>query len=220
MLDGFRVALAGDVVTDADSKRLSGFRFEAGPTLLTGDVVQDADGLLTGQLQLASPNVTTAAALAMIEATGSANAAIALSAANGQQAADINGRIENLRAEYLVIGSADIAATLRDLFGTPALDGTVTARAVTAGDFTVDRLDAKATQSGETTSFTVDATMESDRALANAGITPLRASARGSLSGRTVTLDSLSAEGRGGLQVTGSLSKPQFSGTVSTGGAG
>lgn len=266
MLDGFRVALAGDIATDAETRRLSGLRFEAGPTLLTGDVVQDADGLLTGQLQLASPNVTTAAALAMVEATGSANAAIALSAANGQQAAEITGRIEDLSAEDVRIGSADIAATLRDLFGTPAVDGTVAARAVTAGGFTVDRLDAKATQSGETTSFSVDAAMESDRALANAGITPLRASARGSLTGRMVTIDSLAASGRGGLEVTGSgrvpldgdglaidlngsaplalgnrfvadrggqlggtatlrarvtgsLSKSQFSGTVSTGGA-
>jgi translocation and assembly module TamB len=267
MLDGLRVTLTGDVATDAETRRLTGLRFEAGPTLLTGDVVQDADGLLTGQLQLASPNVTTAAALAMIEATGSANAAIALSAANGQQSAEITGRIENLRAEDVRIGSAEIAATLRDLFGTPAVDGTVAARDVTAGGFTVDRLDAKASQSGETTSFTVDAAMVTDRALANAGITPLRASASGRLTGRVVTLDSLAASGRGGLEITGSgrvpldgdglaidlngsaplalgnrfvadrggqlsgtanlrarvtgpVAEPQFSGTVSIGGAG
>jgi translocation and assembly module TamB len=118
-----------------------------------------------------------------------------------------------------------------------------------------------------TTNFTVTAATESDRTFANAGLTPLRATAKGSLIGRTITLSSISATGRGGLQVSGggrvpldgdglaiditgsaplalgnrfvadrggqlsgtlnlkarvsgSLTSPQFSGTVSTGGAG
>lgn len=204
MLDGYRVGLSGDVATDAESKRLSGLRFEAGPTVLTGDLVQDAAGLLTGRLQLASPNISTAAALAMVNATGSANAAITLSAANGQQAAEVSGRAENLRAEGVAVGSADISGTLRDLFGAPAIDGTISARTVTAGGFTVDRVDGRANQSGATTGFTVEAVMESDSTLAGAGITPLRAAARGSLTGRTVTLDSITASGRGGLEVSGS----------------
>lgn len=204
MLDGHRVDLSGDVAIDAERRRLDGLRFEAGPTVLTGDLVQDAAGLVTGRLQLASPDISAAAALAMLKATGSANAAITLSAANGQQAADVTGRIENLRAEGVAVGSADLSGSLRDLFGAPAIDGTVSARAVTAGGFTVDRIDGRASQSGATTGFTLEATMESDRTLAGAGITPLRATARGSLTGRMITLDGLSASGRGGLEISGS----------------
>lgn len=133
--------------------------------------------------------------------------------------------------------------------------------------FIVDELTAVAQQSGGATQFTADAMLSSDPTLANAGLTPLRASARGSLSGRTVTLERLAASGRGGLELTGSgvvpldgdrlaididgtaplalgnrlvadrggqfsgtatlraratgsIENPQFSGTVSTGGAG
>lgn len=266
-LDGTPVTLVGDLSSNDTSRRLSGLRFSAGPTLLEGDLTQDAQGLVTGQLALTSPDVSTAAALAAIRASGSANARIVLSAANGQQAADVTGRIEGLSANDVRVGAADIRATLTDLFGTPAINGTVAARTLTAGGFTLDRLDAEASQSGATTNFSVSASTESDRTLANAGLTPLQATARGSLTGRTVTLASLSATGRGGLQVsgggtvplegnglaiditgsaplalgnrfvadrggqlsgtanlrarvTGSLAAPQFSGTVSTGGAG
>src|SRR5690606_17040572 len=86
-LDGTAVTLAGDIATNDTSRRLSGLRFTAGPTVLEGDVVQDADGLLTGDLRLASPDISTAAALAVLRATGTANAAIVLAAANGQQSA-------------------------------------------------------------------------------------------------------------------------------------
>ena len=46
----------------------SGVRFEAGPTTLSGDLVQQASGLIDGQLQLRSSNITTAAALFLTEA--------------------------------------------------------------------------------------------------------------------------------------------------------
>ena len=266
-LGGTPVTLAGDITSDETGRRLDGLRFTAGPTELTGNLVQDAGGLVSGQLTLASPDVSTAAALAAITARGSANAQITLSAANGQQAAEVTGRIEGLSAEDVRIGSADIRATLTDLFGTPAINGTVAARTLTAAGFTVDRIDAQAAQSGDTTNFTVTAATESDPTLINAGLTPVQATARGSLTGRVVTLSSLSATGRGGLQVSGSgrvpldgdglgiditgsaplalgnrfvadrggqlsgtanlkarvsgsLASPQFSGTVSTGGAG
>jgi len=266
-LDGTPVTLAGNIASDETGRRLSGLRFAAGPTLLEGDLVQNAEGLVSGELRLASPDISTAAALAALTAAGSANAAIVLSAPDGKQAAEVSGSIADLVVADARIGSADIRATLSDLFGTPAVDGTVAARNVVAGGFTIDQLDAQANQAGSTTQFTMDAELANDRTLANAGITPLRASARGSLIGRLVTLDSLSATGRGGLQVTGSgrvplegdglsidingsaplalgnrfvadrggqltgtanlgarvsgsISKPQFSGTVSTGGAG
>lgn len=266
-LGGTPVTLKGDIASDETGRRLSGLRFSAGATEITGDLVQDTKGLVSGQMALTSPDVSTAAALAAITATGSANAQITLSAANGQQAADVKGRIENLSADDLRIASADIAGTLTDLFGTPAINGTVAARTLSAGGFTVDRVDAKAAQAGNTTNFTIAASTASDTTLVSAGLTPLEAKAQGSLVGRMVTLESLAVTGRGGLQisgsgrvpldgdglaidvtgsaplalgnrfvadrggqlsgtatlkakVSGSLASPQFSGTVSTGGAG
>ena len=203
-LDGTPVTLAADIATGEAGNRLSGLRLAAGPTLLEGDVTQGADGLVDGVVTLVSPDVSTAAALAAITASGSANARIALSRENGRQAAQVTGRIENLDTADIRIGSADIAGTLTDLFGTPAVNGTVAARSLAAAGFVIDRIDAEAAQSGDTTSFTVTATAESDGTLANAGLAPVQATARGSLVGRVVTLSSLAATGRGGLEVSGS----------------
>lgn len=266
-LGGTPVTLAGDIASDANGRRLSGFRFSAGATEITGDLVQDAKGLVSGDMALTSPDISTAAALAAITATGSASAQITLSAENGQQAAEVKGRIDNLSAEDVRIASADIAGTLTDLFGSPAIDGTATARTLSVAGFTIDRVDADASKVGDTTDFAIAASAGSDRTLAGAGLTPLEATAKGRLAGRIVTLDSLSIDGRGGLQVTGSgrvpldgdglaidlsgsaplalgnrfvadrggqlsgtanlearvsgsLASPQFSGTVSTAGAG
>ncbi len=266
-LDGAGVSLAGSLASDDTGRRLSGLRFTAGPTELTGEVTQNEAGLLTGDLQLRSPDISTAAALAAVRASGSAEAAITLGAVDARQSASVTGQIVDLVVEDTRIGSADIRATIADLFGSPAVEGSAEARNLVVGGFTVDELSAEARQSGGETRFTADAVLSSDPTLSNAGLTPLRASANGSLSGRTVTLERLVASGSGGLEltgsgvvpldgggldiavdgtaplalgnrlvadrggqfsgtatlrarVTGSIENPQFSGTVSTGGAG
>lgn len=266
-LGGTDVTLAGTVLSDEAGRRLNGLRFSAGATTLTGDLAQDADGLIAGQLALTSSDISTAAALAAIPASGSANATITLAADGKRQSATVSGRVNDLSANDVRVGSADIRATLSDLFGAPAVSGTIAARTLSAAGFVVDRLDAEAAQSGATTSFTVTAATESDRTLSGAGLTPVTATAKGTLVGRLVTIDSLTAAGRGGLQlsgsgrvpldgaglaiditgsaplalgnrfvadrggqlsgtanlkarVTGSLAAPQFTGTISTGGAG
>lgn len=168
-LERFRVALGGDVAVDATTRRLTGLRFEAGPTLVTGHVVQDADGLLTGALKLASPNVTTAAALLLVDATGSADASITLTPAEGKQNAEIVGSIAKLITSDIEIGSADIRASVSDLFGVPAIDGTVNGRAIAAGGITVDTLDGRATRTGDATAFDLTAALANRTNVALAG---------------------------------------------------
>ena len=62
-LDGAAISLAGDLASDETGRRLSGLQFSAGPTQLTGALAQDETGLITGELVLASPDISTAAAL-------------------------------------------------------------------------------------------------------------------------------------------------------------
>lgn len=158
-LERFRVALGGDVAVDATSKRLSGLRLEAGPTLVSGDVVQDAQGLLTGTLKLASPNVTTAAALLLLDATGSADATIALVPTGGKQSAEISASVAKFAANDVSIGAASIQASIADLFGVPAIDGTVNGKAIAAGGITVDTLQAQASRTGDATAFDLTAAL-------------------------------------------------------------
>ena len=168
-LERFRVALGGDVAVNATTKRLSGLRFEAGPTLISGDVVQDGQGLLTGTLKLASPNITTAAALLLVDATGSVDATIALVPNDGKQSAEISGSVAKLAANDVAIGAATIQASVSDLFGVPAIDGSVNGRAIAAGGITVDALDARASRTGDATAFDATAALANRTNVALAG---------------------------------------------------
>lgn len=202
-LDGAAISLAGDLASDETGRRLSGLKFSAGPTQLTGALAQDESGLITGELVLASPDISTAAALLALRASGAADATMAMAPAGGTQALQVTGDLSGLALDDLRVGSAAIEASIADLFGSPAISGTVAARDLVAGGFVIDQLDAEATQSGDTR-FVADALLSSDPTLAGAGLTPLRASARGSLTGRVVTLDTITASGQGGLEVAGS----------------
>lgn len=194
-LDRFRVALGGGVAVDAKTRRLSGLRLEAGPTLVTGDVVQDADGLLTGALKLASPNVTTAAALFLLDATGSADASITLTPAAGKQNAEITASVRNLAAADVRVGSADIRAVAADVFGAPSITGSVDGRSLAAGDITVATFSGTATQQGGRSVFQLNA------AASGFGVSSMQVEARGNLAGQLVTLESLSATGTNGLKL-------------------
>ncbi|WP_423066512.1 translocation/assembly module TamB domain-containing protein [Devosia sp. CN2-171] len=260
-LDKFRVTLAGDVATDAETRRLSGLRFTAGPTEVTGDVVQDAQGLLTGTLNLTSTDISTAAALLLVDASGSADARIVLSPVGGKQNADVTGSARDIRAADVRVASADIKAVVTDLFGDLAINGTVDGRTITAGELSIATLTGTATQRGGQTVFNVSANAS------GFGLRSLQVVARGNIAGQVVTLESASADGGNGLRMTasgrvplsgaglqvavrgsaplafanqfvadrggqfsgtatldaslsGSLARPQFSGTILTAGSG
>lgn len=194
-LDRFRVSLSGDVATDATSKRLSRLRFSAGPTEITGDLAQGVDGLLTGELKLASPNIETAAALLLLDATGSANASIRLAPNGGKQAAEISGSIAGLSTAEIEIGAADIEASVSDLLGVPAIDGAINGRAIAAGGVSIDTLDARATRSGDATSFDLTAALANRTNVALTGaLSPLEKGYRLALDRAVLTQGQLRAQ--------------------------
>jgi len=152
-LDGYRLDLAGDVAVDGDSRRLTGLDFTAGGTRLTGALVQNKAGLLTGQLQLNAADISTAAALLLRKATGAINASIALTANDGKQGATISGNVKNLASEGIRIGAADIQAQVDDVFGVPRVNGTVNGSKIAAAGVDVATLSASADLAGDTTNF-------------------------------------------------------------------
>ncbi|MFP3648373.1 hypothetical protein, partial [Paraburkholderia sp. SIMBA_054] len=90
--------------------------FNAGGAHLSGNVTQTAKGLLTGALKLDAPDISTAAALALAEATGAANADITLDANDGRQNASVTANAKDIKVNGNRITSADIALTAKDLF--------------------------------------------------------------------------------------------------------
>ncbi|MFW7358362.1 MAG: translocation/assembly module TamB domain-containing protein [Brucella sp.] len=152
-LNGQRVDLGTLIDIVNDEKRLTDLVFNAGGAHLSGNVTQTAKGLLMGALKLDAPDISTAAALALAEATGAANADITLDANDGRQNASIIANAKDIKVNGNHITSADIALTAKDLFGVPVVDGNAAARDIMVGTFGIDIFDAKANATGSKTDF-------------------------------------------------------------------
>lgn len=170
MLDGHRATLSSNVVADSVQQALNDLAFEIAGTRVFGSVGRAVETeLLTGRLDVVAPDVSLAAALLLAEASGGLNAALVLSPADGVQQVGLTANATNLKVNDIAVGRAEISATAVDIFGVPALNGTVAASNVTAAGTTVKTLYAKASQSGNTTSFDAQADLGTGTRLDIAG---------------------------------------------------
>jgi translocation and assembly module TamB len=193
-LDGVRVQLASAVAVTENEKRLGDLKFTAGGAAITGDVTQDKAGLLDGTLKLAAPDVSTAAALLLKEATGAVNADIALSHSDGKQNAAVRADVNNLVVDTIRLGRADLNATVADLFNVPIADGSLTAGRISAGGINVSTLQATAQQEGQTTNFKADAALDNGTKVSTGGaLTPIEGGYRLALQNADVTQGNLAA---------------------------
>jgi translocation and assembly module TamB len=168
-LDGTRVTLTSNVAVAGDTKRLSDLAFDAGGLRLTGNVGQDDLGYLDGKLTLRAPDISTAASLALLQATGAVDAEITLTKPDNKQAVAITGSIANLVVDQTRVGKADVQATIEDLFAVPVANGTVTASDISAGGVDIENASAKAVKQGQTTMFDANATLKNGTDLATRG---------------------------------------------------
>ncbi|HEY5817762.1 MAG TPA: translocation/assembly module TamB domain-containing protein [Mesorhizobium sp.] len=167
-LGGTPVTLSSNLSIAEDSKRLSDLAFEAGATRLTGGVTQDKLGYLDGRLTLRSSDISTAAALALVEAKGAVNADVILSA-DGKQNAEVSASIADLVVEQARVGKADLQAKIQDLFAVPIANGTLNAYDIAAGGVDVGTLNARAQQQGTTTNFDATAALKNGTDIATRG---------------------------------------------------
>lgn len=199
-LDGVRAEIAGDILLDDEIRRLSGFRLSAGGAQASGDVTQDvAGGLLDGTIRIAAPDISTAAALFLVEAAGTVNADVTLSSQEGRQDLAVQADLARFRLDDTSVDEAQLDATIRDLFDVPAIEGTLAARGAQVAGVGIETLDLTASSDGEATDFTAEAQLADN----------VTASAAGSLApeagGYRVVLESARL-GRG--QITAILSEP------------
>jgi translocation and assembly module TamB len=155
-LNGERIELGTLIDIVNDEKRLTNLLFNAGGAHLSGNVTQTAKGLLNGALKLDAPDISTAAALFLAEATGAANADIALQADGERQNATVSADARGVKVNGNHIASATIALTAQDLFGVPVVDGNAAARDIMVGTFGIDTFDAKANATGTKTDFSAN----------------------------------------------------------------
>lgn len=163
-LDGVRAQLAAGLSANKDERRLTDLDFSAGGAQLAGSLVQDAAGLIDGDLAVAAPDISTAAALFLAQASGAVDATIALSHAEGRQNANVTATARSLRVNDNRLGQADIRLTVADLFNVPAIDGTINGERIVAGGVEVTTLAASAQSTNGATRFEANATLENEAA--------------------------------------------------------
>src|SRR5690606_38778887 len=168
-LDGTRASLQSDIAVNDKVRSLTGLDFSAGGARLTGGVSQDAAGLLTGNLAVDAADISTAAALFLTEARGAINADITLEPRDGEQHATIDGGVRGLEMDAVTLQNADIQATAADLFGVPAIQGSLTAEGLEAAGIAVARLQATATSDGTDTAFDATAALVNGTNVATRG---------------------------------------------------
>ncbi|WP_417583228.1 translocation/assembly module TamB domain-containing protein [Pelagibacterium sp.] len=169
-LDGFRVTLASDIDNNEERLRLAGIAFQAPGTELSGNLTRFADGLLDGRLTLNAPNIETAAALALVEASGSANADIVLDRDGESQSVSLTASLDGVNFNDITIGSANAEAAIADLFGVPVVNGSVSGADIVAAGTNVQTVALRATASGETTQFSANGSLNAGTDVALAGL--------------------------------------------------
>lgn len=169
-LDGVRVQLSAGVGVADGTQRLTDLDFTAGGARATGALTRGPTGLIDGEIEIDAADISTAAALALIEASGAVNAAVTLSSTpEGTQNAQARADVRAFRMDETRLDSAQIEATIVDLFNVPAIDGTVRAQGLVAGGIDVATLDASAQSTGGTTQFQANAALANGTSARTAG---------------------------------------------------
>lgn len=195
MLDGHRATLSSQILADSVQQALNNLAFEIAGTRVFGSVSRAVETeLLTGRLDVAAPDVSLAAALLLTEASGSINAALVLSPMDGVQQVGLTANASNLEVNDIAIGRAEISATAVDIFGVPALNGTINASTIQVAGTTVNTLAARASQSGDTTSFDAQAALSTGTSVDIAGgLAPVSGGYRLALDRANLTQGSIAA---------------------------
>lgn len=169
-LDGFRVSLASEIDNTPERLRLAGINFNAPGAELTGNLTRYADGLLEGRIVLDAPNIETAAALALLDASGAIHADVVLSREGETQSAQIVAALDGVSVNDITIGAANAEASVADLFGVPVINGAITGRNIAAAGTEVQSLALNANASQATTRFSGEAALAGGTAINVAGL--------------------------------------------------
>jgi translocation and assembly module TamB len=158
-LDGVRAQLSAGIAIADGARRLSDLTFSAGGASLRGSLEQDQAGLIDGQLTVDAADIATAAALFLVEASGAVDATVELARDGEQQSATAQGSARNLRFGDSALGEATFDLRASDLFGVPAVDGTVRGSDATAGGVDIAQFEASASTTGRSTAFDASAAL-------------------------------------------------------------
>ncbi len=159
------LSLAGNIDVQQARQSISDLTARLGETRLSGDMARNANGFLDGALVVSSDDISAAAALALVDASGAVNGTVILSSDGGQQGGSADLRVANLRyADTARIGSANIDVAFDTLFSNPKINAEIEAQDIRAGGIVVRRLDGDVQTQGERTTFELSADLDEQNA--------------------------------------------------------
>ncbi len=168
-LDGVRAEVATTIAVEGQTWTLSAIDLRAGGARATGELTRLPQGLFDGRLQIAAPDVSTAAALLLVRASGAVDAELVLSAVDGRQDAAATATVRNLVLDGTRVGEAALNAQIADLFGVPRVEGTARATSVSVAGIDIETLELDAELEDDTTRFTASADLAGNVTAAAAG---------------------------------------------------
>ncbi len=157
---------------EGGQRRLEGLDFVVGESRLEGDLDIGAGGLLDGTVTIVSPDLSKVAPLFLVEASGTLNAAISLTADGGRQSAQISATATDILYEGSRVGAASIEGLARDLYNGRQIEGDFSLREVVAGGLTILSATGTAEQRGAATEVTAEAELADGQVSFDAGLTP------------------------------------------------
>ncbi len=122
-----------------------------GQDRITGAVESTAAGLFTGTLTLDAPDLGALAALALVPASGRAEARIRLQPDGERQSAAISFNGADITWQDIAAARIDGTMTIADAFGVPKINGNASASAVDVGGRRLDTVAATAAVAGGAT---------------------------------------------------------------------
>lgn len=151
---------AGFSSDEAGNRRIDDIQLATGQSRVTGALALDADGIPSGSLIVALPDLAEIAPLLLQKLAGALDATIDLSSESGVPVARIEATGRNIASSSVTLGQADLKATVADFLNTPHIGGTLTASNLVAGGATVEQLTAKASGTADGTDFETDALLD------------------------------------------------------------
>jgi translocation and assembly module TamB len=172
-LDGMPVEGSARLsTTPAGGRAIEYLRITAGESRASGDLVIGDDGLLTGTISVASPDLTQVAPLFLTEARGALEAEVILSAEEGDQSATFSATATDLVVEAITLSSATIDGMALDIFSAPKIEGDFAVRNLSVGGVTVVSASGTAEREGGRTVFLLEAALADGSATLSGRLEP------------------------------------------------
>ena len=124
-LGGEPVSLSGRVGLRADGQSLNDLQFSVSENAITGSVIRNEAGLMSGNVDVAAPDIAALAALFFREASGEANAELVLQPGRRGQDVLAYAFLNNAEFGGASIGGGALSARVENAFGIPSVSGTL-----------------------------------------------------------------------------------------------